>query len=888
MIDKYMDNMNVSFSELYSIQTTEYVDVPVTTLPFSRRIINRLMRSGITTASQVLDSTPEKLLKLNGFGENSLEEIENYCLDIRSKRSGLKSRVDTDTILNVSKIFKNNIELVCEGDYSFIDTNLLDQSGRKQLSHYIESFDVLGKDIVFDCINKPQKILPVIEMFNSFRVSVNRGTEIYRLFECVPSDRKNRIAQNFINAFTIDENERSILYSQCKNSESTLASLIDNANLSNDHTYILLKKFVKWCAFDLSKEIQQIFQKLYPNDRTQLVIKMRSRNKTLEEIGNILGITRERVRQIELKTKRNFNKLHSRVRVISKISAERNGDKVLTPTEIAEYCPSNADELVFLLQSYESLNYSYDKELDVFVVGDDSLHDKVHAYLETLPDIVPLSELSIVLEEAQEEEDIPSEMLEKAFLEAYKVTGDVYHRSRLSLAKIYNNILEKYYPNGIKAYEPKEIEAFRNIIKKEYGDVGLPENDRALTTRISNICILCGRGVYRPKKRQYITSDLLNKIYRYIIDNDSSIFMTNTIFSVFEKELVAQGVNNKYYLQGILREAFDEFVFRRDYISKDVNVTSIYSSIISFIKKSNYPVDKKDIYEAFPGITEVVIAFATSDPYIINLFGKYIHGTRLNITDADKEYLSNLIERFLASDRIIHYKELFDYISNNDPDLLNKIFVYIPTSLFSVLEYLFKDKYQFNRPFLAKLGIEIEDPEDKFKDYILKNNELIISDITAFARENYYEIYSILEELNSFNDTHFIVNKNNFARIDTIGITEEIAKETINILVDEVKDCRLIVQLECVHKLPKINVPWSEWLIYSVVLKWSTELVVGTTSNQFKMSTPVIAPCGELCVEKFEGVEVNKITTMAQIDDLDNIDDLISNFIEFDLDEDLI
>ena len=41
------------------------------------------------------------------------------------------------------------------------------------------------------------------------------------------------------------------------------------------------------------------------------------------------------------------------------------------------------------------------------------------------------------------------EMFEKAFFESYRQTGAVYHRSRLSLAMIYQDIMSKHYPDGI-------------------------------------------------------------------------------------------------------------------------------------------------------------------------------------------------------------------------------------------------------------------------------------------------------------------------------------------------------------------------------------------------------------------------------------------------------
>ena len=107
---------------------------------------------------------------------------------------------------------------------------------------------------------------------------------------------------------------------------------------------------------------------------------------------------------------------HSRVRIVSKIAAERNGDTVLTPAEITHYCENNANELLYLLQSYEGTNYTYDKQLGVFIIGDDSLHDRVDAFLESLPNIVTTEQFKKYVDEAEEAEDIPKEMFEKAFL----------------------------------------------------------------------------------------------------------------------------------------------------------------------------------------------------------------------------------------------------------------------------------------------------------------------------------------------------------------------------------------------------------------------------------------------------------------------------------------
>ena len=625
------------------------------------------------------------------------------------------------------------------------------------------------------------------------------------------------------------------------------------------------------------------------SNNTKTVLLGRASGKTLGCLGDEMGITRERVRQIESKAKRVFNIWQSKTHIISKISAERNGDTVLSTSELSEYFGDKYSEMLFLLRTADSLAYYYDSQLDVFVMGDESISAVIGRLVESLPDAFDDKKYADIISDAVENQSVPQELLEKAICEEFQKDGSTYHRTHLTLTAIYTEILEKYYPKGIDIYNENELQLFRYIAVEEYGCKNLPDKNRAVSARLSDIGILCGRGKYCPKKKSYISKDLAEKIHQYIVDSPSVIFMTNTLFSVFEDELLPFGIDNKYYLQGVLRELYDsEFVFRRDYISKDESVTSMHAEIVQYVKQFSYPITTEDIKKAFPGVTDIVIAFGTGDPKIINLFGKYIHGSKLDLSDANKVYFESVLQKFIKGDKVCHYKELYDFIERDDPDLLRRLFIHFPTSLFAVLEHLFRDQYQFKRPFIANISAEIGDPEEQLRDLVINSDEIVISEITAFAKENHYEIASMLELLNSFNDTHLIMNRETVASIERIGINDDIAEKAIDVLKDEITETKLITSLECTYRLPKLDVPWTEWLIYSVVKKWGDSIVVGTTSNQFKLSAPVVAPFGKLDVQKYEGVTVNTAISIAQVDDLDNIDDLISDFIEFDLDEDLI
>lgn len=871
----------ITFCEKYNLVADEYDGISVTTLPFSVRVINRFMGNGISTVAALLKSSPSTLMKIKGFGANCLEEVDAYCSKL-NENDFKPVEQDLKVSKCVSPLFYKHREDIALGNFSVFENYELSDDESKMLQRYQEAYGILDENLVFDCINSTDKILPLIEMLSDFQNRMKRHIEILGMASSLPLTRKHNKAFGYINAFTLDENERSLLKSVCESEETSLILMSRTDKVEDTSIYILLKRFFKWCAFNLKEEVNDLFSNLYSNEKVRTVIQLRARKQTLEQIGSTLGVTRERVRQIEAKAKRIFSRRHSRIRIISKIAAERNGDTVLTPVEIENYCGEHTLELLFLLQTYESANYTYDRQLDVFVVGDDSITGRVQSSVESLPDIVKANQLNTVLSEAAEESDIPLEMLEKAFLDAYRLTGEVYHRYRLSLATIYERVLDAHYPQGFKAYDSNEIRRFREIIANEYGDVGLPANDHALTSRVASICILCGKGIYRLKKNDYLPRQLANKICDYIENNENTIFLTNTLFSIFEDELLSVGIDNKYFLQGVLHEQFaDKFVFRRDYISKDADVTSVYSAVVDFIKKSNFPVSKAQIQEAFPGITEIVINLSVSDPNILNYFGEYLHASKLNILETEKYYLLSVVETLVADGEAHHGRELYEVISNEKPEILTRNAAMYPFSAFSIIEFLFRDRFQFSRPFFAMNGIEIDRPAERLHDLIYSNDKFTVTEISEFGRENHFQIYSLLEYVNDCNDEFLLIDDDTMMKIGLTGIDENIANQVENIILNSISETTPIKNLSIWGDLPSINVPWTEWLIYSVIFKWGTKLLSATSSNQFRLSVPLVAPIDNYDPAAFKDMDKGDSSYSFVADDLSDMDALLEDIIDF-------
>ena len=839
-----------------------YADMAVSELPFSVRVINVFKNNSITTVSDLLRLRPETLMGIRNFGRNCMDEVVGRLRSL--PKEPLLERGHCKFQLNNKPLFiLSHAESIALGDFSFAENMELSQEEVQALSEYQTGYEMLGEDLALECYLTPEKIIPVISMFSNFCRDAEQLALLRNEAADIPCDRRKNKAAGYIIAFTLDDYKRRTLLSLCPSETCSIDDLI-NIPLPNDSQKLtLLKQFLKWCAFDLEAEVRELFLPIFSNKRMESIVQMRARKKTL--------------RQIEAKARRKFSRYYSHIRLITRISAEKNGASTVSSNDIEDYCKTNVTELLYFLRNYENAHYTYDEQLDIFIIGDDSLQERVRATIDRLPDIVNVNQLSTILDEAGEDGDIPIGILQKAFVEAYRLTGDVYHRTRLSLAKVYKTVLKKHYFDGIRAYDPDALQEFRRIVIDEFGDVGMPENDRALTARISSICILCDRGMYMPKRAKYISNGLAGRILQYIDESDQKIFLMNTLYSVFERELNEEGVFNKYYLQGILREfCSDKYYFRRDYISKDAEATSLYASVVNFIKKSKYPVQKQQIKNTFPGITEIVINLSVSDPEVLNYFGAYLHSSRLVISSKEQWDLRHILIEIVSDHKAHHGTEVYEMIQRQMPTVFSQNSAMYSFSAFSILEYLFRDTFQFSRPYIAELGVEIGRPGERLHDLIYSGDEFAISDIKEFCKEHRFQIQSLLDYGNACNDRFFWRDKYTIVSIESTGITESISQTVDEIIAAEVSCTQPISQITCWHRLPRIVVPWTEWLIYSAINKWGRRLTVATSSNQLRMAVPLIAPQGEMAADAFKEMPAES----TQIDDLDNIDDLIADFIE--------
>lgn len=859
--------------ELYNINTEEYENTDIESALFSVRVNNRLHRMGIQTVGALLKCTPEQLMELNGFGAGCFKEIYEYLESLQ--KTCINDILSVDEVKKViPENFYQNRERIINGDFSF---GLGDSDDEQFVEIYKNAQEILQPELAEQCIVNPMYMKMLSKELADFSESISRGKEA---IINIPPDRRNKKVSHIISACSSMATGKADLLESISYDDECLEAYIRANALELRNKYSPLSRLVKACCYDISLMARTFFDEIKKNERAYEIVKLRSEGQTLEQVGNEYSVTRERVRQIEKKISQKFVNWVKHNSIILKIVADEDGNRVMLPSVFDVYFKEYSKIFAYLLKinEQEFAYVHYNKGLDIFVVGDESIITQAQEYVEELPDQFNEEKLNDIFFKGFIEHGLSKELICRTIGESFKKTGDVYHRSRLTLGKIYEDVLRKHYTKGIWIYNDAELEGFRKRILEDYGDVKLPENNRALVGRIAAVGILRARGIYGPKKEKYISDELATKIYSYITESEAPIFLTNTIYNVFEEELMNEGIDNKYYLQGILRELYEgEFAFRRDYISKDKNLTSVYSEIVGFIERAEYPVTKRQINEAFPGVTEIVINLSISDPEVINLFGVYIHANKIKLDTEDLQYIDDVIKVMFTRSQFMHCKDIYEYIVRDNPNILTSNGIYQAFGLYSVLEYLYRDELEFSRPYIGGKGVEITRTFDQLHEMVQATDMIQLADIVAVAKNNHFQINSILEFANSCNETHLLINDKELAAIEYIGITKEIALEVERCISENVSETIYISDLQCAHKFPQINVPWTDWLIYSVINKWGAVVQVAVTSTTFKQAQAVVAPVGAINVEAVG--EKATIEGMFIPDNLDDIDELISDIV---------
>lgn len=565
---------------------------------------------------------------------------------------------------------------------------------------------------------------------------------------------------------------------------------------------------------------------------------------TLESVGEIFHVTRERIRQVERNA---IKKLLSpkmqkyRCALVSKLKLLSPHKSYIAAVELGEL-ELGINVAVFLDKIIGDV--IYDDRYKACFFSRDSICE-LDFCLEELPDEfakTDLEEYSILISEKLNNVFTANEIIDLV-CSRYRVCGEYIAKNRITLKIVLSFLMQKYFPEGMEIYDDANIDFLREKAYIEFDGFELADNNRAVRARLQAFCVMVNRGVWKYDSEQILLSnDLQMAIIDYIKQYNSPVLPIQAIMDMFSVELGKIEIFNKYSLHSQLKKILpEEYSINRDYVMKSSGDT-FYSVIEAYVKQSSFPVTKRDIQSYFPGVTDIVIQQIAAATKVVNMNGYYVHLDNLKITDEEAFLLKYAVDNELSDREIHHANNVFSRIKCSLSGLFNRIGVSHYLQFYYLLRKLFPSKYEYNRPFIGALGVEVINGEAQVINFIMRNDECSISDIRQFAKEVGTVIERYIEFIDRNNDAFIFKNRETVVSVSAVGL-DEVDFSRLDAVLNEFigeDQYRLLSEFYNYRELPDLTCSWNTWLLYSVIKKYSKEFKLVLTSNFLNEAKPIL------------------------------------------------
>lgn len=638
------------------------------------------------------------------------------------------------------------------------------------------------------------------------------------------------------------------------------------------------------CEIDKRSITQMLADALVKlNPREEVVLRQRffgNSIATLESIGKLYNVSRERIRQVEIRAVTQFKRYmcRTKTRIADLLRLRSEFENFFTENELVLMgLPKHLG--VFLGSIMEEVLWDVDLSVGFY---DQKLGRLINQELETIPNEFLVSELDEYAMDVAQSIGGRITSQEVAYLVKckYKKVGDFLIIGKLTLRVVFAYLIKRYFPDGFDIYDEKNIQFLREKAREHFDGFELAENDRAIASRVQNFCTPVARGVWKwSNDESLIDEHLKEDLCVYINEYKSPVVPIRSVYAAFEERLNDVEIYNKYHLQGEIKKSLNgKYSVSRDYIFKD-STTSFYMVLESFIKEAKIPVTKRDILKNFPGVQDITIQQACAATKILNMNGFFVHLDNLAISDDERSLLKQSVDNQLAERIIYHAKNVFMNVKRINAGLFNRIGIEHYLQFFYLTRELFPNAYEYNRPFIAQLGVEMISGEAQVIERISAKTETDISEVRQYACEVGTTIERYIEFVDRNNDTFIFKNEHAIIMLEAAGIyDDEFADidDIINVFLGKLQ-YRNIGEFYDYWKLPKLNCAWNQWVLYSLINKYSKKFKGIVSSNSLNEAIPFVAR-QEVKLEDIDFSNASKIAVFddekTDLEDILEFDDL--------------
>ena len=399
----------------------------------------------------------------------------------------------------------------------------------------------------------------------------------------------------------------------------------------------------------------------------------------------------------------------------------------------------------------------------------------------------------------------------------YKRNGKIFHRRNLTLTFKYGYILKERFPNGYKIAVETFYLRFMRYLKEIFAVETLPTQHN-VDAVIGRIGVLCDRGKYILSDFLQVPPEIIERVKNFIDSSDRTAIFYKEIFDALKNIFAGTQITNHYFLQGVIKFHNLPYTLRKDYLTKSDEI-DMGKEFDNFVAERG-EVSAQEIKENFISLKDFNIAFLVERcPEIIRIGdGILIHATHLNLQAEDFEPIKNFLRQNCSTP--VNSRVLFDLFFERFGDFMTRNEIQNHNKLFGVLQYMFRDEFNFSRPYISTADIK-DINNKKFLLCLLESmEEISIEDLLGICEENGINYVARTYLIDNLRPEFVRVDEFTLMRPESIGVTDEIISavvESIQSAVERNGGWQAAQTFEDYEWLPQLETSWNSFLLESVV-----------------------------------------------------------------------
>lgn len=573
-------------------------------------------------------------------------------------------------------------------------------------------------------------------------------------------------------------------------------------------------------AGDLEDCFQKLAAVLFSNEREIEVIYYRADDEPLTDIGKMFGVSRERIRQIELKAVRIFAEHQLQVEKIIHCLRELNGKKsILKLNEVTNFLDEDDAKIIFFLADRADLNYTdfqFDKKLNAFIfnVGDELDEDEIS---KSLPTLMLDKAFETAVKNLAQEKNSAVEVVRAKLLEIYKQAGKAFYRGMLSFTLKCKFILKEYFPDGYKIGDKAYYSRFMSVIQEVFDDKTI-YTQRNVDAKIGIVGVLCARGKHIHPDFVHVPQEIVSLVKDFIDNSERTAIFYKEIFEALKEHFVGTQITNHYFLQGVIKLYKLPYTLRKDYLTKsdEINMANEFTKFVA----ERGEVSLKDVKAHFISFKSVNINFLLPRcPEVIRINdGVFVHTSQLNLQEEDFKTIKKFLKENCSTP--VNSRVLFKLFSKQFADFMARNKIQNHGRLFGILRYMFRDDFNFSRPYIASTDFKDVNHKKVLLQLLDGKDKITIKELSTIFEENGFNYTRQKSYLYDILHPEFIyVDEDTLGRVESIGITNEVISAVVKSIQSAIErngGWQTAQAFDDYANLPQLKISWNSFLLESV------------------------------------------------------------------------